>query len=122
MSQPQPADDGQLSVSEGAHLLQSARRRQALDLLARFGPLTKRELAERIASKEYGRSINGPGGYEKRQSVYIGLHQDHLPALVEIGAISSADTSEDMYQLEQRGQVLCNAMDSLEAALEEESA
>jgi hypothetical protein len=78
MSRSQP-------VSEGlAHnMLRNGRRRRAIKYLRRHhGTATLSELAEQIAIYETGES---PPPENLRESVYISLHQTHLPKLDENG-------------------------------------
>lgn len=109
-----------LSVDEAAHTIRNSRRRAVIELLWKHGSMAKRELAERIAADEFGRTINSPDGTDKRQAVYVGLHQSHLPHLVEIRAVR--DLGQDTYSLGPEGPDLFYAIDELTERFEEESA
>ena len=66
-------------------ILANARRRETLrELGSRPGTVTVRELAEAIAEGESGTS---PAPAKVRDSVYISLHQTHLPKLQDLGIV-----------------------------------
>lgn len=68
------------------NILSNPRRREALrELWSRPGTVTVRELAERIAVTESGTT---PAPSNVRDSVYISLHQTHLPKLQDFGIVN----------------------------------
>mgnify|MGYP000041242975 FL=1 len=80
-----PADGDSLDASEIHDVLRNDRRRLVLERL-RAGPgsETVADLAERIGAVEAGES---PPPRNVRQSVYVSLHQTHLPKLDELGIV-----------------------------------
>jgi DNA-binding transcriptional ArsR family regulator len=67
-------------------VLSNPRRREALrELGSRPGTLSVRELADSIAEAESGLE---PAPSNVRDSVYISLHQTHLPKLHELGIVN----------------------------------
>lgn len=67
------------------YLLSNPRRRHTIQYLEdNRGPVTVRELSEAIAEIETGES---PPPRDVRETVYISLHQNHLPALDDQGVI-----------------------------------
>jgi len=67
-------------------VLSNQRRREALrELGSRPGTLSVRDLADAIAEAESGVS---PAPAKVRDSVYISLHQTHLPKLHELGIVN----------------------------------
>jgi hypothetical protein len=81
------ADRPGLAETEIHDVLRNDRRRLALNCLreAVDGRLTVRDLAEQVATLETGQD---PAPRKKRQSVYVSLHQTHLPKLHELGIVS----------------------------------
>lgn len=76
---------GELEPNEIHNVLRNERRRQALEYLgSRDEVLTIDELAKHIASLETGES---PPPHDVRKSVYVSLHQTHLPKLDELGIV-----------------------------------
>ena len=75
----------ELSVSEVHDVLRNDRRRLVLERLrtARDAE-TVSDLAEHIGGVEAGES---PPPRNVRQSVYVSLHQTHLPKLDELGVV-----------------------------------
>lgn len=66
-------------------LLSNPRRREALDYLFRSTEaVSLRDLSEVIATAETGAS---PAPRKVRESVYVSLHQNHLPKLHELGVV-----------------------------------
>lgn len=66
-------------------VLSNKRRRRALRTLLRSrDAVTVRDLSERIATAESGES---PAPRKVRESVYVSLHQTHLPTLDEHGLV-----------------------------------
>jgi predicted transcriptional regulator len=76
---------GELEPSEIHNVLRNDRRRHAIDHLRGVEePISVDELAEHIASLETGAS---PPPRDVRKSVYVSLHQTHLPKLDELGIV-----------------------------------
>lgn len=74
-----------LEPNEIHNVLRNERRRQALEYLGDSDEvLTVDKLAEHIASLETGES---PPPHDVRKSVYVSLHQTHLPKLDELGIV-----------------------------------
>ncbi|WP_144903738.1 DUF7344 domain-containing protein [Halobellus captivus] len=80
------APDGErLDASEIHDVLRNDRRRLVLERLrAGEGVETVSDLAEQIGAVEAGES---PPPRKVRQSVYVSLHQTHLPKLDELGIV-----------------------------------
>jgi hypothetical protein len=75
------------ALDEGAihDVLRNERRRFTLEQLRANGnSLSVRELSEQVAALETGES---PPPRNIRQSVYVSLHQTHLPKLDELGIV-----------------------------------
>lgn len=72
--------DGKLDESEIHDILRNDRRRLTIDSLqeAEDGQMSVRDLSEQVAALETGED---PPPRDKRQSVYVSLHQTHLPKL-----------------------------------------
>ncbi|WP_101298136.1 DUF7344 domain-containing protein [Halegenticoccus soli] len=78
--------DGALESTQIHDVLRNDRRRLVLERLReRDGTETVRDLAEHIASVESGES---PPPRNIRQSVYVSLHQTHLPKLDDLGIVA----------------------------------
>jgi len=76
---------GELSASEIHDVLRNDRRRLVLERLRATGNAeTVSDLAEHIGGVEAGES---PPPRNVRQSVYVSLHQTHLPKLDELGIV-----------------------------------
>lgn len=76
---------GSIDPQEVHEILRNSRRRQVIkQLSSRLGPVTLRELSERIAAEETGET---PPPRKVRDSVYNSLHQTHLPKLDEMDVI-----------------------------------
>ncbi len=97
--EPKPSES-RLAETEIHDVLRNDRRRLALDCLreAESGRLSVRELAEQVATLETGQD---PAPRKKRQSVYVSLHQTHLPKLDELGIVSY-ESSAKVVTLEDR--------------------
>ncbi|GGJ02237.1 hypothetical protein GCM10008995_09980 [Halobellus salinus] len=82
---PEATTIGELSASEIHDVLRNDRRRLVLERLrtARDAE-TVSDLAEHIGGVEAGES---PPPRNVRQSVYVSLHQTHLPKLDELGVV-----------------------------------
>ena len=91
--------DGALEEGEIHEVLQNDRRRLALEALRESGGCsTVRELSETVAARETGEE---PPPRDKRQSVYVSLHQTHLPKLDELGIVAYDGESKEV-TLQQR--------------------
>jgi hypothetical protein len=77
---------GSLEESEIHDVLRNDRRRLTLDCLreAEPGEMSVRQLSEDVATLETGED---PAPRNKRQSVYVSLHQTHLPKLDDLGIV-----------------------------------
>ncbi|WP_336036698.1 DUF7344 domain-containing protein [Halobacterium yunchengense] len=85
--------DRPLDRAEIHDVLSNDRRWRALELLADETPRDLRSLADDIAAAESGES---PAPREVRQSVYVTLHQNHLPKLDSLGVVEYDDTSKQV--------------------------
>lgn len=90
-----------LEEGEIHDILRNGRRRLTIEILRENGGVaTVRDLSEWIATKETGEE---PPPRDKRQSVYVSLHQTHLPKLDTLGIVSY-DPEEKEVVLEDRVQ------------------
>ena len=79
-------------------VLSSPRRRDTLRYLAQSaGRATVRELSEFIAAEETGEM---PPPRQARETVYVSLHQTHLPALDELGIIEYDRLNKEIVSLD----------------------
>ena len=85
--------DDTLSRSEIHDVLRNERRRLVLERLWADGSETVRELSEHIASIESGEN---PPPRNVRQSVYVSLHQTHLPKLDDLGIVVYDDDAKEV--------------------------
>ena len=78
---------GKLAEAQIHDVLRNDRRRLTIECLreADDGRLSVRELAEQVATLETGQD---PAPRNKRQSVYVSLHQTHLPKLDQLEIVS----------------------------------
>ena len=91
--------EGALEEGQIHEVLRNDRRRLALEALRDAGGRTTvRELSETVATRETGEE---PAPRNKRQSVYVSLHQTHLPKLDELGIVDY-DGDSKAVTLEQR--------------------
>lgn len=90
--------DNRLDRAEIHDVLSNDRRWRVLELLADDDPRDLRSLADDIAAAESGTS---PAPREVRQSVYVTLHQNHLPKLDSLGIVQYDDISK-MVELDER--------------------
>lgn len=75
-----------LAETDVHQLLSNPRRRAALEYLWQTpGTVSLRDLSEVLASGETGES---PAPRKARETIYISLHQTHLPRLDELGIIA----------------------------------
>jgi hypothetical protein len=86
---PTGADEGPESLDQGDihDILRNDRRRLTIKCLQdrADGRMEVRELSEEVATLETGED---PPPRNKRQSVYVSLHQTHLPKLDKFGIVS----------------------------------
>ena len=91
--------DGVLDEGEIHDVLRNHRRRLAIKALREDGGESSvRDLSEEVATRETGES---PAPRDKRQSVYVSLHQTHLPKLDELGIIEY-DSDSKIVRLQER--------------------
>lgn len=85
--------DDELDAGEIHDVLRNDRRRLTLEALREAGgESTVRDLSEMVAARETGKE---PPPRDKRQSVYVSLHQTHLPKLDELGIVQyDADNND----------------------------
>lgn len=92
--------DDELDEATIHDVLRNDRRRIALESLRETsGVADLSDLAETIAAKESG---SDPPPSDKRQSVYVSLHQTHLPKLDSLGII---EYDSDAHEIELRDRV-----------------
>ncbi|MFB6280998.1 MAG: hypothetical protein ABEH40_03150 [Haloferacaceae archaeon] len=97
---PTNGDRG-LEPSEIHDVLRNDRRRLVLERLRDSGQSeTVRDLSEHIASVEAGER---PPPRNVRQSVYVSLHQTHLPKLDDLGIVAY-DADEKEVRLDERAE------------------
>lgn len=96
-----PDHDGELEPSQIHNVLRNDRRRRAIKHLRDAeAPISVDVLAEHIASIETGES---PPPRDVRKSVYVSLHQTHLPKLDELDVIDY-DQREQVLELRERAE------------------
>ncbi|WP_435194010.1 DUF7344 domain-containing protein [Natronomonas sp. EA1] len=93
-----PADD--LDQGDIHDVLRNDRRRLTITALQETddGQLAVRELSERVATLETGED---PPPRNKRQSVYVSLHQTHLPKLHKLGIVEY-DSDQKLVTLKEK--------------------
>jgi hypothetical protein len=93
-----------LGESDIHDVLRNDRRRLALDCLQGVDScsMSLRELSEAVASLETGEE---PAPRDKRQSVYVSLHQTHLPKLDDLGIVDYDSTSKAVRLTERMAEV-----------------
>jgi len=75
-------------------ILRCDRRRLTLECLRqRLNPISLRTLSERVAELETGES---PPPRDLRKSVYVSLHQTHLPKLEDVGVVEYDKQSKEV--------------------------
>ncbi|RXK51361.1 DUF7344 domain-containing protein [Halorientalis pallida] len=83
-----------LDAGEIHDILRNDRRRLAIKCLReRDDALSVRDLSEQVATRETGES---PAPRDKRRSVYVSLHQTHLPKLDELGIVDYDTDSKEV--------------------------
>ena len=86
-----------LEEGEIHDVLRNDRRRLAIEVLKEEGgEASVRDLAEEVAARETGEA---PAPRNKRQSVYVSLHQTHLPKLDDLDIVDY-DPDEQQVTLE----------------------
>jgi len=94
----QSMTEDELDAGQIHDILRNDRRRLAIRCLRESGgSMSVRDLSEEVATRETGES---PAPRDKRRSVYVSLHQTHLPKLDDLG-IMTYDT--DTKEVELRG-------------------
>lgn len=83
-----PEESRELARTEIYDVLSNERRTMVLELLAEEDSRELGELAELIAAEETGER---PPPRKKRTSVYVTLHQSHLPKLAELSIVEYDD-------------------------------
>lgn len=107
--------DRSLSQAEIHDVLRNDRRREVLTVLQdREGDVSIRELAEHIAAIESGED---PPPRNLRQSVYVSLHQTHLPKLDDLGIVDY-DTNSKTVHLRERSGAIEPYMGTVEPAVD----
>jgi len=83
-----------LEASQIHDILRNDRRRLAIKCLRENGGmLTVRDLSEDVATRETGEA---PAPRDKRRSVYVSLHQTHLPKLDDLGIVDYDTDSKEV--------------------------
>lgn len=104
--EPVPDDDDtveELAETEIHDVLRNERRRLVLERLTNNdGPASVRELAEHVAAMEIGEET---APENRLQSVYVSLHQTHLPKLDELGIIDYDTDNKSVSLTERASQV-----------------
>jgi predicted transcriptional regulator len=104
MSHSGVVDDGStLTQSEVHDVLRNERRRHVIERLAEQDTDSVRNLAEHIASIESGES---PPPRNVRQSVYVSLHQTHLPKLDDLAIVVYDDDAKEVWLSDRADEVL----------------
>ncbi len=89
-----PETEQELDESQIHNVLRNDRRRAAIQYLRDTGgSLTVDDLAEHIATLETGES---PAPRNVRKSVYVSLHQTHLPKLDDLGIVEYDQRSKEL--------------------------
>jgi len=96
-------DESTLTQSEVHDVLRNERRRHVIERLAEQDTDSVRNLAEHIASIESGES---PPPRNVRQSVYVSLHQTHLPKLDDLEIVVYDDDAKEVWLSDRADEVL----------------
>jgi hypothetical protein len=92
-----------LEASQIHDILRNDRRRLAIKCLRENGDvLSVRDLSEDVASRETGET---PAPRDKRRSVYVSLHQTHLPKLDDLGIIDYDTDAKEVRLRDQAAEV-----------------
>jgi hypothetical protein len=78
-----------LELQEMYDLLADPRRRRVVEYIAERGEADISDITDHVASLEIGDNASG----QPRKRVYIGIYQNHLPALVEKHVLERFDRS-----------------------------
>ncbi|SEO25524.1 hypothetical protein SAMN05216388_101049 [Halorientalis persicus] len=104
----QTKERADLDAGEIHDILRNDRRRLAIKCLReQDGQLSVRDLSEQVATRETGES---PAPRDKRRSVYVSLHQTHLPKLDDLGIVDY-DTDEKEVRLRDRAAEITTYME-----------
>ncbi|UPV99314.1 hypothetical protein M0R88_12365 [Halorussus gelatinilyticus] len=96
-----PDREDRLDPGEIHNVLRNDRRRRAIQRLRESdGPISVDALAEHIAAAETGES---PPPRDVRKSVYVSLHQTHLPKLDDLGIVEY-DQRDQQLELRDRAE------------------
>ena len=91
---PERTESSDLEESQIHNVLRNDRRRRTIKHLRETdGTMTVDELAEHIATLETGES---PAPRKVRKSVYVSLHQTHLPKLDDLGIVEYDQRSKEL--------------------------
>ncbi|WP_336002738.1 DUF7344 domain-containing protein [Halorientalis halophila] len=83
-----------LDAGEIHDILRNDRRRLAIKSLREMeAAMSVRDLSEEVATRETGEE---PAPRDKRRSVYVSLHQTHLPKLDELGIVDYDTDSKEV--------------------------
>ncbi len=94
MKLTEPRTKGELDESQIHNVLRNDRRRETIRYLRQTGDsLAVDDLAEHIATLETGES---PPPRNVRKSVYVSLHQTHLPKLDDLGIVEYDQRSKEL--------------------------
>jgi hypothetical protein len=103
MKLTEPETRGELDESQIHNVLRNERRRETIRYLRQSGDsLAVDDLAEHIATVETGES---PPPRNVRKSVYVSLHQTHLPKLDDLGIVDYDQRSKELTLENQARQV-----------------
>lgn len=103
MKLTEPETKGELDESQIHNVLRNERRRETIRYLRETGDsLAVDDLAEHIATLETGES---PPPRNVRKSVYVSLHQTHLPKLDDLGIVEYDQQSKELTLEDQARQV-----------------
>lgn len=73
-----------LQIGDATEVLNSDRRRRAVEFMDANPGATFREIAEGVAETEFGAGYSG----KERKRVYVALYQSHFPKLDEFGVVA----------------------------------
>ncbi|GAA0243771.1 hypothetical protein ACFFQF_03470 [Haladaptatus pallidirubidus] len=94
MKLTEPETEQELDESQIHNVLRNDRRREAIRYLRESGgSLTVDDLAEHIATLETDET---PAPRKVRKSVYVSLHQTHLPKLDDLGIVEYDQRSKEL--------------------------
>jgi len=110
-----------IAVDDAIEVLRNERRRIVLDILARVDDdIEKRDLARHVAAIE-NRQHPDRVTSDDRQTVYVCLHQTHLPQLDDAGIIDY-DDQRGTIEATHRAEALADAKHALHQSLRGERA